>query len=53
MVNDQERCEIIFVYGECRRNFKQAIRILQERYPNVSYSPKVVKKVVFLKILVL
>ncbi|RZC36987.1 hypothetical protein BDFB_015055, partial [Asbolus verrucosus] len=38
----------IFVYGECRRNFKLTTRVLQERYPNVGYSLKIVKKVVHL-----
>ncbi|RZC38004.1 hypothetical protein BDFB_015240, partial [Asbolus verrucosus] len=32
--------------GECRRNFKQTIRVLQERYRNAGYSLKIVKKVV-------
>ncbi|RZC33684.1 hypothetical protein BDFB_008400 [Asbolus verrucosus] len=46
MVNSQERCEIIFVYGECRTDFKQTIGVIQKRYPNVGYSLKIVKKVV-------
>ncbi|RZC38994.1 hypothetical protein BDFB_004375 [Asbolus verrucosus] len=46
MVDNQERREIIFVYDERRRNFKQTSRVLQERNPNVGYSLKIVKKVV-------
>ncbi|RZC37651.1 hypothetical protein BDFB_014963, partial [Asbolus verrucosus] len=46
MVNNQERHEIIFVYGESSRNFKQTIGVLQEKYPNVCYCLKIVKKVV-------
>jgi hypothetical protein len=38
--------EIIFAYGECRKNFNDTVRFLVEHGPNVGFTKCKVKRVV-------
>jgi hypothetical protein len=38
--------EIVFAYGECRKNFNDAVRFLVEHYPNVSFTKFKIQRVV-------
>jgi hypothetical protein len=38
--------EIVFAYGECRRNFNDTVRFLVEHYPNVSFTKFKIQRVV-------
>jgi hypothetical protein len=40
--------EIIFAYGECRKNFNDTVRFLVEHYPNVGFTKFKVQRVVTL-----
>jgi hypothetical protein len=39
------RKEIIFAYGECRKNLDDIVRLLVERYPNENFAKFKVFKV--------
>ncbi|EFA06510.1 hypothetical protein TcasGA2_TC009409 [Tribolium castaneum] len=46
MLCNQEKREIILVYGESGRNLQLTTRVLQEHFPQVRYSLKKVRKIV-------
>ncbi|EFA08485.1 Transposable element Tc3 transposase-like Protein [Tribolium castaneum] len=46
MLSNQEKREIILVYGESGRNLQLTSRVLQERFPQARYSLKKVRKIV-------
>ena len=46
MLSLESKKEIIYTFGECRRNLRTCVRLLRERHPNDNYNYESVRRIV-------